>query len=469
MSAPLGRAWEWPLPSPGSGVRSPDLPLPPEGSRALVVGLGASGRSLVRFLSSRGLRVRVCDLRSRQELDDVLASLPPGSETVLGGYDERVLDGCAAVYASPGVPWDAPLLRAARAMGAMVSSDVDLFLRLCPAPVVGVTGTNGKTTTTALIGMVLGRGPWPVVVAGNIGDPVLDHLDELTPGHRVVLELSSFQLESCVRPRVEVGVVLNVTPDHLDRHGSMEAYIAAKARLVRFLEPEDHAVLNGLDPVCRRLAGETRARVTWFDRHRPVPPMPVPGRHNQLNALAAAAVGRILGLPDPVIESAIRDFPGVEHRLELVAEGDGVRWYNDSKATNPDAGLVGLQAFEGTPVILIAGGHGGGFDLEPWLRAIRARTRAVVLIGASAALLEERLAGHPVRLAGSIEEAVAIAADLARPGDVVLLSPGYKSYDMFASYEERGRRFKAAVRRRLGLTADGSGPDRRRDPGGRFR
>jgi UDP-N-acetylmuramoylalanine--D-glutamate ligase len=430
---------------------SPAPPLPPRGERALVVGLGASGRSLVRFLSSRGFRVRVCDLRAPHELGEVLANLPAGSETVLGGYDEQALEGCAALYASPGVPWDVPLLQAARAKGMVVSNDVDLFFHLCPAPVVGITGTNGKTTTTALVGTVLQRGPWPVVVAGNIGDPVLDHLDELTPSHRVVLELSSFQLEACAQPRVEVAVVLNITPDHLDRHGSMEAYVAAKARLVRFLEPTDHAVLNGLDPICRGLADLTRARVVWFDRHRPIPSVPMPGRHNQLNALAAAAVGRILGLSDPVIEAAIRAFPGVEHRLELIAEQDGVRWYNDSKATNPEAGLRGLQAFEGTPVVLIAGGRGSGFQVEPWLQAIRAQTRAVVLIGESAALLEERLAGHPVHRASSLEEAVAMAAELARSGDVVLLSPGYKSYDMFANYEERGRRFKAAVRARLGL------------------
>ncbi|HLH70742.1 MAG TPA: UDP-N-acetylmuramoyl-L-alanine--D-glutamate ligase [Candidatus Dormibacteraeota bacterium] len=440
--------------SPERKLPAGQPPLPPRGARALVVGLGASGRSLARFLSSRGLRVRVCDLRAPHELGGTLAGLPPDAEAVLGGYDERALEGCAAVYASPGVPWDAPLLRAARARGMVVSSDVDLFLHLCPAPVVGVTGTNGKTTTTALVGAVLRQGPWPVVVAGNIGEPVLDHLDELTPGHRVVLELSSFQLEACAWPRVEVAVVLNITPDHLDRHGTMEAYVAAKARLVRFLEPTDHALLNGLDPVCRRLADQTRARVVWFDRHRPIPPVPMPGRHNQLNALAAAAVGRVLGLPDPAIEAAIQSFPGVEHRLELVAEREGVRWYNDSKATNPEAGLRGLEAFAGTPVVLIAGGHGSGFELGPWLQAIRAQTRAVVLIGASAALLEERLAGHPTRRAGSLEEAVATAAGLARSGDVVLLSPGYKSYDMFANYEERGRRFKAAVRAQLGLAAD---------------
>jgi UDP-N-acetylmuramoylalanine--D-glutamate ligase len=420
--------------------------VPAAGTRALVVGAGLSGLALARFLDARGVRVRVCDLRPAERLGAVLAELPADAETVLGGYDERVIDGCAAVYASPGVPWESEPLAAARAAGLTVSSEIDLFLRLCPATVIGVTGTNGKTTTTALIGSVLRQGSRPVLVGGNIGETVLDRLDELTPEHLVALELSSFQLESCARPRVHAGVVLNVTPDHLDRHGTMAAYTAAKARLLRFQEPDDHAVLNGLDPVCRELAALTPARVTWFDEHRPVPRVPLPGRHNELNALAAAAVGRLVGLSDAAIEAGVGGFAGVEHRLELVGEWGEVRWYNDSKATNPDAGLVGLRAFEGVPVVLIAGGYGGGFELGEWLSAVRERTRAVVLVGASADELAERLAGHPTRRAGSLAEAVELAGGLAEPGGVVLLSPAYKSFDMFASYEDRGRRFKAAVR-----------------------
>jgi UDP-N-acetylmuramoylalanine--D-glutamate ligase len=283
------------------------------------------------------------------------------------------------------------------------------------------------------------------MVGGNIGDTVLDRLGQVTPEHWVVLELSSFQLESCAEPRAQIAVILNVTPDHLDRHGSMDSYVAAKARLLRFQRPGDDAVLNGEDPICRELAPLTPGRVTWFDRHRPVPPMPVPGRHNQLNALAAAAVGRIAGLSDAAIEAGVRSFKGVEHRLELVGEWDGVRWYNDSKATNPDAALVGVRSFPGVPVVLIAGGYGGGFDADRWLAAIRELTVAVVLIGASGGELAQSLAGHPVEKASSIEEAVEKAAGLAPSGGVVLLSPGYKSFDMFRTYEERGRRFKAAV------------------------
>ena len=427
--------------------------LPAAGERALVLGVGLSGLALARFLAGRGVLVRACDVRPASELSTVLDRLPAGIETVLGGYDESVLSGCAAVYASPGVPWDAPVLEAARARGLVVSSEIDLFFRLCPASIVGVTGTNGKTTTTALLGCVLSQGERPVLVGGNIGETVLDRLPEVTPEHWVVLELSSFQLESCERPRPRIGVILNVTPDHLDRHRSMAAYTTAKAKLIRYQEPSDDAVLNGLDPVCRELAGLTAARVTWFDRHQPQPPMPVPGRHNLLNALAAAAVGRIAGLSDSAIEAGVRAFPGAEHRLELVGEWDGVRWYNDSKATNPDAALVAVQSFPDTPMVLIAGGYGGGFELDRWLAAVRERTSAVVLIGASAEELARRLDGHPVRRAGSLEEAVEVAAGLASSGGVVLLSPGYKSFDMFSGYEERGRRFKAAVRARHGVRA----------------
>jgi UDP-N-acetylmuramoylalanine--D-glutamate ligase len=419
------------------------------GGRALVIGLGLSGLALARFLRGREVEVRACDLRAEAELQEVLSRIPEGVELRLGGYGEEALDGCDAVYASPGVPWDDPVLEAARRRGLPVSSEMDLFFRLCPAPIVGITGTNGKTTTTAMVGTVLARGDRPVMVGGNIGETVLDRLPEITERHWVVLELSSFQLESIERPRPRIGVVLNVTPDHLDRHGSMEAYVEAKARIVAFQEPDDWAVLNGRDAVCRGLAERTRARVVWFDRHQPAPPSPVPGAHNLENARAAAAVGRLAGLADAEIEAALAGFSGVEHRLELVGEWGGVAWYNDSKATNPDAGLVALSAFEGQPLVLIAGGRGSGFDLEPWLAEVRARTLAVVLIGESAGLLAERLAGHPVRRAASMEEAVAAAAELAPPGGVVLLSPGYKSYDMFRSYEDRGRRFKAAVRERL--------------------
>ena len=417
---------------------------------ALVVGAARSGVAVANHLARSGERVIVTDRRARPDLESAIARLPEAAELKLGGYDDTVLAGIDIVYASPGVPWDAELLNHARAKGIPVSSEIDLFLQLCPGTVVGVTGTNGKTTTTALTGDVLAAGDRPVMVGGNIGETVLDRLPEVTPKHWVVLELSSFQLESVERPRVHVGVILNVTPDHLDRHGTFERYAAIKGKIIEFAGADDFAVLNGGDATCRSLAQKTRGHVVWFDRHTPVPPMPIPGRHNLENALAAAAVGRIAGLADEAINHAIAAFKGVEHRLELVGEWHGVRWYNDSKATNPDAGRVALTSFPGTPLVLIAGGYGSGFELAEWVRDAIAHADAIVLMGASADLLQAELREHRnVVRAADLADAVAKAAGLARPGGVVLLSPAYKSFDMFKDYEDRGRQFKALVRERF--------------------
>jgi UDP-N-acetylmuramoylalanine--D-glutamate ligase len=418
---------------------------------SLVIGAGRSGVALARHLAGSGERVRVIDSKFVPDVEDTLTQLVPGVEVRVGGYDDGVLEGVDAVYASPGVPWDSELLDHARAAGIPVSSEIDLFLRLCPGTVIGITGTNGKTTTTALTGSVLATGDRPVIVGGNIGDTVLDRLDEVTPAHWVVLELSTFQLESVEKPRIHVGAILNITPDHLDRHGTFERYVDLKARAIEFGGADDYAVLNGRDEVVRGLAGRTRAKVVWFDQHKPVPPMPLPGRHNVENALAAAAIGRIAGISDDAIDGAIREFKGVEHRLELVGEWGGVRWYNDSKATNPDAARVALKAFPATPLILIAGGYGSGFELGPWVVDVLANVETVVLIGESADLLAEQLRGHPkVLRASGMEAAIEVSAGLARPGGVVLLSPAYKSFDMFKDYEDRGRRFKALVHARFG-------------------
>jgi len=417
---------------------------------ALVVGAARSGVAIANHLSRHGEKIRVVDRKPASDLADALAQMPGDVDLRLGGYDSGVLDGVDIVFASPGVPWDSDLLNEARARGIPVSSEIERFLELCRGTVVGVTGTNGKTTTTALIGEVLEAGELPVVVGGNIGDTVLDRLEGITDRHWVVLELSSFQLESVERAHLHVGVILNITPDHLDRHKTFERYVDLKARAIEFAGPEDFAVLNGRDEVVRGLASRTRAKVVWFDEHRPVPHMPVPGRHNLDNALAAAAVGRIAGLSDAVIDGAISAFKGVEHRLELVGEWGGVRWYNDSKATNPDAGRVAVTSFPNIPLVLVAGGYGTGFELAEWVKDVRAHATAVVLMGASAELLANELREHPnVRRARSLEEAVAIAAELAQPGGVVLLSPAYKSFDMFKDYEDRGRQFKALVRKRF--------------------
>jgi UDP-N-acetylmuramoylalanine--D-glutamate ligase len=416
---------------------------------ALVVGAARSGIALARHLKLAGDDVRVVDRKPAAELIETVNQMPVGVDLRLGD-EAGVLEGVDIVYASPGVPWDSQLLNDARARGIQVSSEIELFLKLCPGTVVGITGTNGKTTTTALTGDVLAAGDRPVVVGGNIGHTVLDRLDEITPRHWVVLELSSFQLESVERPRLHVGVILNITPDHLDRHHTFERYVDLKARAIEFAGPDDFAVLNGRDEVVLGLGDRTRAQVVWSDKHQPIPPMPLPGQHNMENALAAAAVGRIAGLSDDSINAAIRAFKGVEHRLELVGEWAGVRWFNDSKATNPDAGRVALNAFPGAPVVLIAGGYGSGFELSEWVADVLSNTEAVVLIGASADLLQEALRAHPkVVRASSLEEAVVAASGLSRVGGVVLLSPAYKSFDMFKDYEDRGNQFKALVRKRF--------------------
>ena len=415
-----------------------------------MVGAARSGVALALHLTARGEQVRVVDRKPEAELLSTIAQMPSSVELRLGGYDDAVLEGVDIVYASPGVPWDSELLNQARAEGIPVSSEIDLFLKLCKGTVVGITGTNGKTTTTALTGEVLSAGERPVIVGGNIGDTVLDRVEDITAEHWVVLELSSFQLESVERPHLHVGVILNITPDHFDRHHTLDRYMDLKARAIEFAEPDDYAVLNSRDELVRGLASRTRGRVVWFDQHQPLPPMSLPGRHNMENALAAAAVGRIAGLSDETINAAIRSFKGVEHRLELVGEWAGVRWFNDSKATNPDAGRVALNAFPGAPVILIAGGYGGGFDLREWVADVLAHAEAVVLIGASADDLAEALRDHPnVLRAQSLEEAVSIAAGLARQGGVVLLSPAYKSFDMFKDFEDRGNQFKQLVRERF--------------------
>ena len=412
-----------------------------------MVGAARSGVALALHLTADGVKVRVADRKPATELQLTLSQMPPGVELRLGGYDASVLDGVDVVYASPGVPWDSNLLDDARARGIPVSSEIDLFLKLCKGTVVGITGTNGKTTTTALTAAVLEAGRRPVIMGGNIGDTVLDRVRDITPEHWVVLELSSFQLESVERPRLHVGVILNITPDHLDRHRTMDRYVDLKARAI---EHADYALLNGRDQIVRDLAPRAGGEVVWFDRHQPQPPMPLPGRHNMENALAAAAVGRIAGLADDAINDAIRGFKGVAHRLELVGEWAGVRWYNDSKATNPDAGRVALTAFPGEPLILIAGGYGSGFDLRDWVADALANTEAVILIGASADDVAGALSDHPhVLRARTLDEAVSMAADLARPGGVVLLSPAYKSFDMFRDFEDRGNQFKELVRKRF--------------------
>ena len=387
-----------------------------------------------------------------------------------------------------------PRLRAAladvEAAGRVpVVSEIDLFLRLCPCPTVGVTGTKGKTTTSSLCAAVLAAGAAPVVLGGNIGTPLVERLPDLTPGHRVVLEISELQLPTLSRGTT-VAVYTHVTQDHLDRHGSVAAYRAVKRRLAELVDPDGALVLNAEDPVSLAYAGLGTTPTVLYRREPPVPGgvgivddwivaagvetlpvaggqaaaagprgriMPVdeialPGRHNRSNVLAAVAVGLLFGIAPDGIRRAVAGFIGVEHRLELVAEIDGVRYVNDSQATQPDAVIAGLESFE-APLVLIAGGRDKGVDLGEMARVAVDRAAAVILIGESAPLLASVLAaaGHPhvtgaADLAAAVVEADATARRLADGRlATVLLSPAATSFDQFVDYAARGRAFKDAV------------------------
>ena len=437
---------------------------------ALVIGYGRSGRAAASFIASHGGNVRVVDRADTPELRTELERA--GLNARLGGYGPEDLNGTDLVVVSPGVAWDAPLVETARRRGIEVTSEIDLFFRNCASKIAGITGTNGKTTTTALTTEVLRAGGLDVMRGGNIGEPVLDRVDQLGPDDWVVLELSSFQLESITTPRLHIGMVLNVTPDHLDRHRSFERYLELKTRAVAFMEPDDHAVLNLDDPACAAMVSETRGQVIGFGlqqavgtvvsvqggwitiaaagaarRVLPTADIPLPGEHNLSNVMAAVGAGHAAGVEPEAMAGAVRQFKAVEHRLEPIGTFRGARWYNDSKATNPDSTYKALAAFS-EPIVLIAGGRNKGIDLEPLARAIAGRVAALVTIGETGEELARRVreAGlQQVQPATDLSDAVRKAAALARPGSVVLLSPAFTSYDMFRDYEDRGRRFKATV------------------------
>jgi UDP-N-acetylmuramoylalanine--D-glutamate ligase len=447
----------------------------PSGRHALVIGYGRSGRAAASFIAQRGGSVRVVDRADTPELRAELAKA--GIPARLGAYSSEDLNGTDLLIVSPGVAWDEPLVETARQRGIEVTSEIDLFFRACPSRIAGITGTNGKTTTTALTAEVLRAGGLRVMRGGNIGEPVLDRIDQLQPDDWVVLELSSFQLESIARPRLHVGVVLNVTPDHLDRHKSFERYREIKARAVRFMQADDHAVLNLDDPACAAMRSQTKGEVIGFavnqpvdhgitvsdgwvtiaeaGHPRPVLPaadVPLPGEHNLSNVMAAIGAGHAAGVDLERMAAAIRSFKAVEHRLEPIGSFNGVRWYNDSKATNPDSTYKALAAFS-EPIVLIAGGRNKGIDIEPLAQAIAGRVVALVAMGETGEELARRAreAGLArVERATDLKDAVHKAAALAAPGSVVLLSPAFTSYDMFRDYEDRGRRFKATVLEELG-------------------
>jgi UDP-N-acetylmuramoylalanine--D-glutamate ligase len=402
-------------------------------ARVLVVGLARSGLAAAIALAGRGARVIAAD-RSPDVDAGRLADL--GVELRLGTEEEALLEGVELVVKSPGVPAESPLVAGARARGIPVWSEVELGYRLLPAGsrLIGITGTNGKTTTTELLGAMLRAAGRPVEVAGNVGRALTDAALVAADGSWLVCELSSFQLEDVDSLACDVAVLLNLEPDHLDRHGSFDAYRAAKLRIFERARAKVVPSGFGIDGI-------------EFSADDPLPAEPlIPGRHNRENAAAATAAARAAGVPDAAIAQALATFPGVPHRLELVRDLHGVRWVNDSKATNTAAARRGVAAYD-APLRLILGGSLKGEDFGPFARDLPANLRSTYLVGAASDELAVALdaAGREYVRAGDIPTAVASAAADAEPGDVVLLSPACASYDQFANFEERGDAFRRLV------------------------
>jgi UDP-N-acetylmuramoylalanine--D-glutamate ligase len=402
-------------------------------AQVLVVGLARSGLAAAAALARRGAHVVAAD-RSPDVEAGRLGDL--GVELRLGTEEEVLLDGMELVVKSPGVPGESPLVAGARARGIPVWSEVELGYRLLPvgSRLIGVTGTNGKTTTTELLGAILRAAGRPVEVAGNVGRALTDAVLVAAEGSWIVCELSSFQLEDVATLACDVAVLLNLEPDHLDRHGSFDAYRAAKLRIFERARAKVVPLGFGIDGI-------------EFSADDPLPAEPLmPGSHNRENAAAATAAARAAGVPDDAIAQALGTFPGVRHRLELVRELHGVRWVNDSKATNTAAARRGVAAYD-APLRLILGGSLKGEDFGPFVRDLPANVRSTYLVGAASDELAAALdaAGREYVRAGDIPTAVARAAADAEPGDVVLLSPACASYDQFANFEERGDTFRRLV------------------------
>ncbi|HEU5477765.1 MAG TPA: UDP-N-acetylmuramoyl-L-alanine--D-glutamate ligase [Gaiellaceae bacterium] len=401
--------------------------------RALVVGLARSGLAAATALVRRGVSVVAAD-RSPDVDTGRLADL--GVELRLGTEEEALLDGVDLVVKSPGVPVESPLVAAVRARGTALWSEVELGYRLLPAGtrLIGVTGTNGKTTTTELLGAILRASGRPVEVAGNVGRALTDAAEAAPDDSWIVCELSSFQLEDVHTLACDVAVLLNLEPDHLDRHGSFEAYRAAKLRI--FERARARVVPRGFGIDGIEFSADDRL---------PAEPL-IPGRHNRENAAAATAAARAAGVPDEAIADALRTFPGVPHRLELVRELRGVRWVNDSKATNTAAAARGVAAYD-APLRLILGGSLKGEDFGPFVGGLPPTVRSIYLVGAASEELAAALdaAGRDYVRAGDLPTAVSRAAADAEAGDVVLLSPACASFDQFENFEERGDTFRRLV------------------------
>ncbi len=444
-----------------------------KGKKVLVVGLGKSGLAAALFLRHRGAQVTVSDIRSAEALaKDIPALLDEGINVEAGGHGLLTFRRQDLIVVSPGVPLDTPELAQVRSFGLPVIGELELAARFLKGKMLAITGSNGKTTTTALVGEILKASGVPTLVGGNIGVPVVALIEESTDDTWSVLEVSSFQLETTQRFHPAIAVILNITPDHLDRHGTFENYALAKERIFAAQQEGDFVVLNADNARAAAAASRSVARVFWFSLEHPVEQgawieggqvvyraspdspiehvlplssIPLKGEHNVENVMAAVCAARLAGAPLEKVRSAIENFKAVEHRLEYVATLNGVEFYNDSKATNVDATAKAIAAFA-SGVHLILGGKDKNSDYTELAELLRSRVRAVYTIGSAAAKIESQLRGIvPIHSCETLEKAVTTAAAAAHPGEVVLLAPACSSFDQFESYEHRGRVFKELV------------------------
>ena len=457
-----------------------------KGKRVLVIGVARTGVATALFCAERRAVVTATDTRSADELGDCVTKLrDAGVQLQLGGYSDAILHGQELVVPSPGVSADSELLIKARELKITVWSEIELAFRFLNGRLIGITGSNGKTTTTTLVDHILRDAGFSSALAGNIGTPLIATVGQSSENTITVAELSSFQLELIETFRANISILLNLTPDHLDRHKTFTAYVAAKARIFENQIEEDAAILN-LDDAASREIAPSRPQVFWFSRKTNVEQgafvrngkiifrrnnkeeailncdeVPLPGAHNLENVLAATITARLAGVQPTQIAQAVRSFPGVEHRIEFVAEIHGVRYYNDSKATNVDATLKALEAFPGR-IIVILGGKDKDSDYMQLRAALREKAILALLIGSAAEKIEKQIEGSvAIKHSETLQNAVQFAAQAAHAGDIVLLAPACASFDQFQNYEQRGRVFKELVHQLQHRTENGSHTEKR--------
>jgi UDP-N-acetylmuramoylalanine--D-glutamate ligase len=451
------------------------------GQRAVVLGLARQGKALARYLTRQGVEVVVSDVKPAAELGSELEELADLPLTyALGGHPEEILEGTNMLFLSGGVPANLAIVQQAREAGIAITNDAQVFLEQTSATVIGITGSAGKTTTTSLVAEMASRGledtSRKVWLGGNIGFPLINSLDEINPDDLAVMELSSFQLE-VMTCSPEIAAVLNISPDHLDRHGDMQSYRSAKAHILKYQKPDDIALLNCSDKMTWDMRPLVKSRLLAFGLELPADQdgglieegalklrfdgatktvcttdqISLPGRHNQLNVLAASVLSAVAEVPIEAIREVARTFRGVPHRLEYVRSVSGVDWYNDSIATTPDRAIAGIKSFDG-PIVLLAGGRDKDLDWRKFAEVVHERVRAIVIFGEAAGKVEAAVNAVEkpsddleIQRVGNLQSAVETAAAIAREGEVVLLSPGGTSFDEFKNYEARGEHFRRMV------------------------